>query len=351
MLRKELIDFFSHNNNYVMLDDYINFCLYSNNGFYNNGNPFGKTGAFVTSPMISSLFGEIIALYLINYIKNKDINYAINIIEIGSGNGQLLQDIIRIFERFKMFNISFFSIEKSKTNINYQKKALEKYNIQYLQNIDDFSSYLPCFFISNELLDAYPINQYKYIRNCFEIHKIRLFDGKLKSIWEVVDDPSEIKKYIKFLQHPSFKDGDIIELSLQNIKDFIKICKIIDNNSGGMIYCDYGYTQPQYLSTLQAIYKHQKVGIFDFPMESDITHLINFDFFSKVASQNIINHQFIGTVTQGDFLKNNGIILLSEQYIQNAKSDVDINNIKLSVDRLINPKQMGELFKVLTCFK
>ena len=42
----------------IPLDKFINISLYDKNfGFYMKKNPFGKNGDFITSPLVSSLFG------------------------------------------------------------------------------------------------------------------------------------------------------------------------------------------------------------------------------------------------------------------------------------------------------
>ena len=43
--------------------------LYSKNGYYANQHVIGRQGDFITAPEISQVFGEILALYYIDYLQ------------------------------------------------------------------------------------------------------------------------------------------------------------------------------------------------------------------------------------------------------------------------------------------
>ena len=50
----------------IPLDQFINISLYDKNfGYYMKKNPFGKDGDFITSPLISKLFGEMLAIWCV----------------------------------------------------------------------------------------------------------------------------------------------------------------------------------------------------------------------------------------------------------------------------------------------
>ena len=49
------------------LDQFMNIALYNKkHGYYMKKNPFGKDGDFITSPMISNLFAEMVALWCVS---------------------------------------------------------------------------------------------------------------------------------------------------------------------------------------------------------------------------------------------------------------------------------------------
>ena len=54
----------------IPLDKFINIALYDKKfGYYMKKNPFGKNGDFITSPMVSNLFGEMIGIWCVSFWK------------------------------------------------------------------------------------------------------------------------------------------------------------------------------------------------------------------------------------------------------------------------------------------
>ncbi len=115
------------NNSKIPLDRFINKVLYDkNNGYYMNKNPIGHKGDFVTSPNISIMFSEMIAIWLISFWEKIGCPKNINIIELGAGSGEMMLQILKTIEKFKMFKLSsnFFIYEKSSYLKKLQKKRL-----------------------------------------------------------------------------------------------------------------------------------------------------------------------------------------------------------------------------------
>ncbi|QED23728.1 SAM-dependent methyltransferase [Candidatus Deianiraea vastatrix] len=344
-INEHLSRFFEDRNNEISMRDYINFCLYSKNGFYNSENPFGKSGSFVTSPMISSLFGEIIALFLINLIQENALK-SISIVEIGSGNGLLMLDIVRIFEKYRI-NAEFFSIEKAENNRKNLAKIFEN-KVKILEKIDDFNGNNPCFFITNELLDSYGVNQYIFKKDRWNMVKLRIEDGKIVQFADNNFDKSELEAYIERF-YKNEKTPTVLEISRDQIDDFEHVCRIVNANSGGLIYFDYGYEKSPNTSTLQAILNHEKVNILQNPMQADITHLVNFSVFMQVFRKTVENYSALSCILQGEFLLQNGINELAEIYAKSSKNSDNIDKIRSSVRRLTS--EMGDLFKVILGIK
>ena len=55
-------------NGIYSIDKFIEKALYDKNfGYYSQSNPFGKKGDFVTAPLISPLFSEMIFIWIISF--------------------------------------------------------------------------------------------------------------------------------------------------------------------------------------------------------------------------------------------------------------------------------------------
>ena len=87
------------------VDEFFNNVLYDNKyGYYASRQPFGKKGDFITSPKISFLFSEMIAVWIVSTweLFGKPKNF--NIIELGPGDGSLTNVLLRSFKKFPRFD-------------------------------------------------------------------------------------------------------------------------------------------------------------------------------------------------------------------------------------------------------
>ena len=115
------------NNSKIPLDKFINKVLYDkNNGYYMHKNPIGHKGDFITSPNISIMFSEMIAIWIISFWEKIGCPKKINIVELGAGNGEMMFQILKTVEKFNKFKLSsnFIIYEKS----TYLKKLQKKKN-------------------------------------------------------------------------------------------------------------------------------------------------------------------------------------------------------------------------------
>ena len=158
-------------NNILSLDRYINNALYDGKaGYYNKKNPFGEKGDYITSPNISVLFSEMIAIWIISFWQSLKCPKKFNLIELGAGNGEMTYQILQTFNNFPQFKkcCKLNILEKSTFLKKIQKQKLKNNNIKWLKDIDEITD-IPNIFIANEFFDALPIKQfYKKNNKWFE---------------------------------------------------------------------------------------------------------------------------------------------------------------------------------------
>ena len=88
----------------ISLDKFINIALYDKKfGYYNKKNPFGKEGDFITSPLISNLFGEMLPIWCVAFWENMGKPKKILLVELGPGDGSLCKDLLKAFKKFENF--------------------------------------------------------------------------------------------------------------------------------------------------------------------------------------------------------------------------------------------------------
>lgn len=65
-------------------------------GYYMKKDTIGQTGDFVTSPEISQLFGEMLAIWFYAETQKMCDGKPLHIVELGPGNGTLMVDFLRV---------------------------------------------------------------------------------------------------------------------------------------------------------------------------------------------------------------------------------------------------------------
>ena len=135
-----------------------------------------------------------------------------------------------------------------------------------------------------------------------------------------------------------------IEFSPLAYKYLNVISKKINNLKGGMLIIDYGYLEKKMKNSLQSVYKHNFNNIMYNFGNSDITYNINFFLLKKIAKK--LNLKVAGLTTQGSFLKRLGISHRAEILAKNLKFSKKAN-IYYRLNRLVDNKFMGNLFKVM----
>ena len=325
------------------LDQFIDFALYDKvNGYYMKKNPFGKEGDFITAPNITRLFSEIIAIWVLTFWKSIGSPKKFNLLELGAGNGEMMKVIIETLKNFPecFDNCNFQIHEKSEFLKKRQQLNLKSENITWIDDIKINNSY-PTVFLANEFFDALPIKQFFKRNESWVERFVNLKDEKNA---EFNEQPINIKDIDKDLGFEISKDQEIIEYSPSSFEYLKDISNLIKKNDGGILIIDYGYLNLKMEETLQAIRNHKHSNILEDIGDSDITYNINFNLFERFIDQ-FDDLNFIIT-NQKKFLTSMGIIqraeIISENIPFSKKSDLFYR-----IRRLIDEKQMGELFKVM----
>ena len=325
------------------LDQFIDFALYDKvNGYYMKKNPFGKEGDFITAPNITRLFSEIIAIWVLTFWKSIGSPKKFNLLELGAGNGEMMKVIIETLKNFpECFNNCNFQIhEKSELLKKKQQLNLKSEKIAWIDDIKINNSY-PAVFLANEFFDALPIKQF-FKREGEWVE--RFVNLKTEKKAEFKEQPINIKNIEQDLSFEISKDQEIIEYSPSSFEYLKDISNLIKKNDGGILIIDYGYLNLKMEETLQAIKNHKYSNILENIGDTDITYNINFNLFKRFIDQFDDLNSIISN--QKKFLTSMGIIqraeIISENIPFSKKSDLFYR-----IRRLIDEKQMGELFKVM----
>ena len=324
------------------LDKFINLSLYDeNNGYYMKKNPFGKKGDFITSPNISRLFSEMIAIWVISFWKSLGSPKKFNLIELGAGNGEMMKDLIDSLKNFPFFlnSCNFVIHEKSPFLINIQKKKLIDTKITWISKINKLDNN-PSIFIANEFFDSIAIKQFIKKKNLWFEKFVNL---KEKDIF-FFEKKTNIKRIEKNLNFKISRGQTFIEYSELGFNYLKDISKIIKKNTGGLLLIDYGYNEKKMKNTLKAVSNHKIANILNDKGNVDITHNINFNLFKRFIEK--IGGLKNNITSQRNFLLRMGI----QQRAEIISKNLDFSkkaDIYFRFKRLTDKNQMGNLFKVM----
>ena len=325
------------------LDKFIEMALYDkNSGYYMKRNPFGKEGDFTTSPNITRLFSEMIAIWVITFWKSIGSPKKFNLIELGAGNGEMMRVIIDTLKNFPecFDNCNFQIHEKSTFLTEQQQQNLKLENVIWLDDIKKVNSN-PTIFLANEFFDALPIKQF-FKKNEGWVERFVNFKKINKAKFK--EQLTDIKKIEKKLNFEISKDQNIIEYSPSSFEYLKNICNTITKNDGGILIIDYGHLNAKMHETLQAVNNHKYSNVLENIGDSDITYNINFNLFQKFINQ---FHNLNSLVSnQKKFLTSMGILQRAEIISKNISFSKK-TDLFYRIRRLIDEKQMGELFKVM----
>ena len=333
----------SKSKNKIPLDQYINLSLYDKkNGYYMKKNPFDKKIDFVTAPNISRLFSEMLAIWIINFWQNLGSPKNFNLIELGAGNGEMMKIFIESFKNFSNFfkSCKIFIHERSPLLKRIQRNKLKGEKIIWLSDLGKIKK-KPTIFVANEFFDAIAIKQFiKLEDSWFE----RFVSMENKDKYFFFDKKIDMSNFEKKINYEISSRQNFIEYSEEGINYLKTISKIIKRNYGGALIIDYGYFDDKMKNTLQAIFNQKYSNVLKNIGNSDITHNINFKLFKKIV-QNVGDLKEL-TNYQRNFLIKIGIKKRAEIISKNL-SFLKKADLYYRLNRLIDEKQMGKLFKVM----
>ena len=342
---KDKLKFFKKSKT-IPVDKFFKNVLYDNKfGYYASSMPFGNKGDFITSPKISDLFSEMIAIWIVASWEQFGKPKSLSIVELGPGDGSLTNTLIKSFKKFPELNSikKIFLYEESNFLKKIQKKKISSEDVRWIDNLDEVTDG-PVIFFGNEFFDAIPIKQFKKIKDFYYEKNYTLNkDNKIKEIFKKASETdTKLIKSFKTLKNLKF-----VELPKSGFQELAKIIKKISKLNGCILMIDYGYLKPNNLNTLQSVFKHRKNNLFENLGKADITAHVNFALLNEFFLKNGLKIKNI--ITQKQFLENMGIIERAK-ILAKKMNFSEQTNLYLRIKRLLSPRSMGSLFKVILAY-
>ena len=330
----------------LTIAQYMNLSLYhSEFGYYRTVNPIGHNGDFVTSPEISQMFGEIIGVCFMELWQRMGRPPNIHLIELGPGQGTLIQDFLRAISPEFKNAIDLHFVDVSPILKEEQRHRLEHPRITWHDDIE--AAFVSCqksptLIIANEFFDALPIHQ--YIMTTYGWAERVIAYTEETNRFSYTTNPLTANDCEKLALPKNLKQGSIFEVCHGARYMTSVMAQHLCRQGGAGLVIDYGHIRSAAGDTLQAVRQHSYHDILVDPGTADLTAHVDFE-----ALQNIARDQgatIYGPTTQGSFLSELGIDIRAGKIKQVASLE-QITEIDRALHRLTHPTQMGNLFKVM----
>ncbi len=333
----------------ITFRDFMQIALYHPKyGYYSRHVfPFGGRGDFVTSPHTHALFGALLARQIMQMWEIAG-RADFKLVEMGAGSGFLARDILTYLSDKEIFDyITYVIIEPLENLKNFQRKCLNNFRdkVVFIPDIAELPPFSGCF-LSNELLDAFPVHLMEYQNNRFL--EVYVCGNHLEGFRYCLDGPSssELTEYFADIRL-DFEDGYRTEVNLEIRKWIDKLSSVM--NKGFILTIDYGHTAREYFhparnrGTLLA-YRGQTVNenVMCCPGDQDITAHVNFTDLHKWGQQ--VGFCTLGYTSQWAFLAGLDV----ESTLKELGDDLEpFSEKRAALKMLFLPQGMGESHKVL----
>ena len=312
-------------------------------GYYANRQPLGAAGDFVTAPEVSQIFGEIVGASCAECWARMGRPAPVVLAELGPGRGTLMSDLLRAAATAPGFRaaVRLALVEASPILRREQHQRLAEFNPTWVDTLDDVPDG-PLLLVANEFLDALPIRQLVRGRAGWAERMVAADEaGRLCLV-----DGAE-GQALSLLVPEARRDaaaGAIVELCPAATTLAAVLAERLVRQPGAAWFIDYGYADGSPGATLAAVGQHRAAGILESPGDADLSAHVDFAAFAEAART--AGAAVHGPVTQRDFLLRLGA---AERHalLRHRATPAQRAGLDAGYRRLIDPEEMGTLFKVL----
>lgn len=311
-------------------------------GYYMRGDPFGRAGDFITAPETSQMFGELLGLWCAEIWRLMDRPDPFVLAELGPGRGTLMADALRAGRVLPGFcdAASVCLVETSPALRAAQERTLQGRHPRWFDNFLDVPEG-PLILLSNEFFDALPVHQFERRPEGWRERLVAVDDGEFALT--LAPQSSARSALIPPLVAADAPEGAIAEIAPAAISIAASIADRIALYGGAALIVDYGHATHRTGETLQGIRGHRSCGFLEHAGEADISAHVDFAALAEAAGHDCAVY---GPIPQAALLRGLGIEMRARQLLQSA-SDDQARDIEAALRRLIDPEQMGSLFKAL----
>ncbi len=340
----------------ISVAEYMTLCLLDPiDGYYPTRDPLGSEGDFITAPEISQMFGEVLGLWALQCWQDMGRPQTLQFVELGPGRGIMMSDMLRAAQLDPGFAkaVRVVLIEASAALEAVQGRTLAQtcVPVSWAADISQVPPG-PAIFVGNEFLDCLPIRQFiqkdRFAGRAGWHERVVTYDKDAQNLAFAVS-PSPISAAVQQTlpaAQAEARNDDLLEVcaAAHPLLDHLK--ERFTQDMGRAMFIDYGPDATEFGDSFQALKRHEKVGVFSDPGNTDLTARVDFAALKHFADD--INLSATSVVTQRELLSRLGLEIRAVA-LARAKPEAR-DKLARQMERLMATEQMGTLFKAI-CFQ
>jgi NADH dehydrogenase [ubiquinone] 1 alpha subcomplex assembly factor 7 len=313
-------------------------------GYYARREAIGADADFVTAPEVSQMFGELVGVWCASAWRALGSPRRFILAEAGPGRGTLMADLLRAAAKAPGFldaaEIRLIETSAAMRRRQNDRLAAHAPRIGWVDRLEEVGTG-PLILIANEFLDALPVRQFVKSGTIWRERLIGLDkDGSFVSMLGAALADHAILPAGSELE----PEGSVFEWAPAREAWVETLSHYIKDTGGAALLIDYGHARSGFGDTFQAVRGHAKADALVEPGMADLTSHVDFEAIAAaIARGGAMPSQ---TLTQGDFLLAMGLLERATA-LSKPLGESGREAIRIAVERLAAPSQMGGLFKVL----
>lgn len=367
----------------IPVADWMHYCLlHPKYGYYSAkpGDQIGRSGDFVTSPELTSMFGELLGVWFISMWQKLGAPGRFQLVEVGPGKGTLISDAIRTADVLPAFRdgMQVHLVEPSRSLRAKQRETLAlDHGTRAPQSADgaegDGASITlrngtevhwhdalaevpegPTFVVAHELLDALPVHQFVYTEAGWRERLVTQAGEGAPEDFVLVAAERETPalSLLRGAAGVDFADGErpeagaVVEVC-PGAMAFAQDCAArVRAHGGAALLVDYG-GMGMPVESVRGFRDHREVSWLSSPGLTDVTADVDFSAVGRCVEA-VEGVAPVGPVEQGAFL---GAMGIKERTIALLEADGTTEQqqeaLYKAFERLVSPEQMGSRYKVM----
>lgn len=329
---------------WISFAQYMTLAMYAPGlGYYSSGAAkFGAAGDFVTAPELSPLFGQTLA----HFVAESLAQTGGDVLELGAGSGRLALAVLTELDRLQVLPTRYWILEVS-PDLRARQHALLAAQIPHLLDrvgwIDTLPEGVRGVVMANEVLDALPVHLVHWTEHgVLERGVVAEGEGLGWADRDISDADLRVAVSALPVSAPFVSEINLAAPALvRTLGERLQ--------SGCMLLIDYGFPRAEYYhpqrheGTLKVHYRHHSLDDpFFMPGLADITAHVDFSALAQAGEA--VGLELLGYTNQGRFLLDAGLLDLMSGMLPGTP---DYLRAVTAVQKLVQPHEMGELFKVM----